>query len=149
MFALGNSKLKTWDNRHWSFIRRRGSKCYLHLQNLKGSHDKIKRKQLVWWGRKLQQVNTIQCLKRSFWKCASVAFLSVIWKVKLQCNITTQKLQRPLFETIKTRKSRAILGKGIIICQWWVVNLWSCVGMTQRASESQIETDDVTWWFLS
>ena len=77
----------------------------------------------------------------------------MIRKVKVQWDITTKKPQRPLPETQQTRKSRAVLAKGTLICLicwWWEIRGWSLQEHDdQRVLESQNETDDVMWWFHS
>ena len=145
MAAFRNSNLWTWADGYWLLTRQPGTKWHLPLQNDQGWHTKMKRK-TNYIVRKERNIKRSMLRKKPLEMC-SIAWLSVVGKVKRQHDITTEKTERPLSKSIQTRKSRAMFVKGTL-CQVWRVRCWSLYEHDcQRALETQCETDDVIRWF--
>ena len=118
MAAFRNSNLWTWADGYWLLTRQPGTKWHLPLQNDQGWHTKMKRK-TNYIVRKERNIKRSMLRKKPLEMC-SIAWLSVVGKVKRQHDITTEKTERPLSKSIQTRKSRAMFVKGTL-CQVWRV----------------------------
>lgn len=153
MATFGNSNLKPWADGHWQGCWALND-TFTYKMARHGWHTEKKKKERenkphdlgVNINRKILSQN----LEGNLWKCASFALLSVIRKVTLQRDISTEKPKRPLSKSLQTRKSRAILLKGTFVCHWWEVSGWNLYEHNcQRALKSQNETDNVIWQFHS
>ena len=105
MAVFGNGNLKPWADGHCLFTRWPGSKWHLPLQNGQGSHTEIKTRTNHTIRKETSTGNCNSMKKDASGNVPHLFFLSVIRKIKLQGDITTEKSKRPLLISSDSVKS--------------------------------------------
>ena len=118
MAVFGNGNLKPWADGHCLFTRWPGNKWHLPLQNGQGLHTEIKTRTNHTIRKETSTGNGNSMKKDASGNVPHLVFLSVIWKIKLQGDITTEKSKRPLSISSDSVKSIQFMSFIMPIFAW-------------------------------